>query len=122
MNDTIIKRQRKELTRLKKIYKNLPEDKLETSKKLIERIAFMLVNLEEMESRINADGLLVEMSQGKYSIERAHPLLAQYNAMVKNYCAAIKQLNEFLPPAEADEAGKALMLFATKKQPAKKQA
>ena len=122
MDDTLIKRQKKELARLKKIYKNLPKDKLDYCIKLLERVAFMFVNLEEMESRINADGLLVEMSQGKYSIERAHPLLAQYNAMVKNFCAAIKQLNEFLPPAEAETAGNALMTFVTKKQPTKKQA
>ena len=111
MDDTLKARQKKEITRLKKIYKNLPADSLENVKKLIERVAYMLVSLEEMEAKIDADGLVVSMPQGDYTIERAHPLLQPYNAMVKNYNAAVKQLSEFLPNAEVEAAGTALMKF-----------
>ena len=74
----------------------------------------MLVSLEDMEAKINQDGLVVEMPQGSYKIERAHPLLQPYNAMVKNYNATIKQLSDLEPNSEADKAGQALMMFATK--------
>ena len=57
----------------------------------------MLVSLEDMEEKINEDGLVVKMPQGSYTIERAHPLLQPYNAMVKNYNATLKQLNDLLP-------------------------
>lgn len=84
MNDTLYARQKKEQNRIKKIYKNLPKDKLEIAKKLIERAAYMFVLLEDMEAEINEDGLVVKMPQGAYKIERARPLLQPYNAMVKN--------------------------------------
>ena len=76
--------------------------------------AYMLVSLEDMEEKINEDGLVVKMPQGSYTIERAHPLLQPYNAMVKNYNATLKQLNDLLPNADAEAAGQALMMFATK--------
>lgn len=120
MQDTLKARQRKEITRLKKVYKNLPKNVFENSKKLIERAAYMLVSLEDMEEKIDADGLVVSMPQGDYTIERAHPLLQPYNAMVKNYNATVKQLNELLPDANVEAAGSALMEFVTKpKQRAK---
>ena len=120
MDDTLYSRQKKEQNRIKKIYKNLPKERLEFAKKLIERAAYMLVSLEDMEAKISEDGLVVRMPQGSYEIERAHPLLQPYNAMVKNYNATIKQLNEMLPNGDADKAGQALMMFATKPNQAAK--
>lgn len=121
MDDTLYSRQKKEQNRIKKIYKNLPKERLEIAKKLIERAAYMLVSLEDMEQKISEDGLVVTMPQGSYEIERAHPLLQPYNAMVKNYNATIKQLNEMSPNSETEKAGQALMMFATKpNQEAKK--
>ena len=114
MDSTLYARQKKEQNRIKKLYKNLPKDKLEIAKKLIERAAYMLVSLEEMEAKIDEDGLVVVMPQGNYEIERAHPLLQPYNAMVKNYNATIKQLDDLLPNSEAETAGQDLMMFATK--------
>lgn len=114
MDDTLYSRQKKEQNRIKKIYKNLPKERLEIAKKLIERAAYMLVSLEDMEAKISEDGLVVTMPQGSYQIERAHPLLQPYNAMVKNYNATIKQLNEMSPNSDTEKAGQALMMFATK--------
>lgn len=114
MDDTLNARQRKEMSRLKKLYKNLPKDTLEISKKLIERAAYMLISLEDMEEQIEADGLVVTMPQGAYDIKRAHPLLQPYNAMVKNYNATVKQLNDLLPSTDAEVAGQALLSFVTK--------
>lgn len=120
MNEITAARQKKEQNRIKKIYKNLPGEQFEIAKKLIERAAYMLVSLEDMEAKISEDGLVVVMPQGSYEIERAHPLLQPYNAMVKNYNATIKQLSELSPNTEADKAGQALMMFATKPSKARK--
>lgn len=120
MDDTLYNRQKKEQNRIKKIYKNLPKERLEIAKKLIERAAYMLVSLEDMEQKISEDGLVVTMPQGSYEIERAHPLLQPYNAMVKNYNATIKQLNEMSPNSDTEKAGQALMMFATKPNQAAK--
>ena len=105
MDDTLYTRQKKEQNRIKKIYKNLPKEQLEIAKKLIERAAYMLVSLEDMEAKINEDGLVVKMPQGAYTIERAHPLLQPYNAMVKNYNATIKRE----PAAALDVDGSVMM-------------
>lgn len=120
MNNSNNERMKKEYKKFKKLYKNLPKDRLIIAEKLIERAAYMLVSLEDMEAKISEDGLVVTMPQGAYEIERAHPLLQQYNAMVKNFNSTIKQLNESLPPVEAEAAGQALMMFAMKPQQAAK--
>lgn len=87
---------KKELSRLKKLYKDLPEDRKKLAEKLLERAAFMAISLSEMEATINVEGNMVTMPQGDYEIDRAHPLLTVYNAMIKNYAAVIKQLDAFL--------------------------
>lgn len=56
MDDTLYARQKKEQNRIKKLYKNLPKDKLEIAKKLMERAAYMLVSLEDMEEKSTRTG------------------------------------------------------------------
>ena len=115
MNEDILKIRKRELAKFKKIFANMPEDKKKINECLIERAVFMREKLADMEQRIDADGVIVSMSQGNYNIDRAHPLISQYNAMVKNYSAVIKQLCEALPPTDADRVGETLLAFATKK-------
>lgn len=115
MNEDILKIRKRELNKLKKIFANMPEDKKKINESLLERAVFMREKLCDIETRIDADGVMQAMQQGTYSIQRAHPLLSQYNAMVKNYSAVIKQLCEALPPTDADRVGETLLAFATKK-------
>lgn len=115
MNEDALKIRKKELSKFKKIFANLPETTKRINESLIERAVYMREKLADMEQRIDVDGVIVTMPQGNYTIERAHPLISQYNAMVKNYSAIIKQLCEHLPSNEADRVGEALLAFATKK-------
>lgn len=119
MNEDALKIRKRELAKVKKIFSNMPEDKKKINECLIERAVFMREKLSDMEERIDADGVIMTMPQGNYSIERAHPLISQYNAMVKNYSAIIKQLCEALPPTDADRVGEKLLAFAVK-QPIRK--
>ncbi len=120
MEKTNISEKDKELKRLKKLFKEMPDNWKKVNEKLFVRAANMAIFLSEMEEKLTAEGLIVSMQQGDYEIERAHPLLQQYNSMVKNYNATIKQLSEALPPAAAETAGSALMKFVTKpKKPTK---
>ena len=43
------------------------------------------LRIRDMEEKLATEGLIVTMPQGDYEIDRAHPLLQQYNSMVKNY-------------------------------------
>jgi len=120
MDKDAFKIRKRELNKFKKIFENMPEDKKKINESLIERAFYMREKLAAMEQRIDDDGIIVTMPQGNYQIDRAHPLLSQYNAMCKNYSAVIKQLCEHLPLSEADRVGEALLAFATKKPPARK--
>lgn len=120
MEKTNISEKDKELRRIKKLFKEMPDNWKKVNEKLFVRAANMAVFLSEMEEKLSTEGLIVTMPQGDYEIDRAHPLLQQYNSMVKNYNATIKQLSEALPPAAAERAGAALMNFVTKpKKPTK---
>lgn len=120
MEKTNISEKEKELRRIKKLFKEMPDNWKKINEKLFIRAANMAVFLADMEEKLATEGLIVKMPQGDYEIDRAHPLLQQYNSMVKNYNATIKQLSEALPPAAAETAGSALMKFVTKpKKPTK---
>lgn len=104
------KKIKKEIKKIKELYKKLPKEKGELAEKLIERAAFMVVTMEEMEDIINNEGQIVEMPQGDYTINRAHPLLSAYNTMVKNFTAVVKQLDAFLEESgETSAPGQAFM-------------
>lgn len=109
----ITERIKREKNRLKKEFKNIPKERFKTVEKLIDRAAFMLVSLEDMENIINTEGKIVEMKQGSYSIDRTHPLMKDYNVTVKNYASVIKQLIDMLPAAYVDKTGNELLGFIT---------
>lgn len=106
---------KKERNRLRKIVKKAPENRAKLHEMLIDRAAFMYASLKYMEEKILSDGYVTEMSQGTYTIDRAHPLLDKYNAMVKNYITATKQLDSMSGDTAETPAGNAVMQFAVKK-------
>lgn len=69
---------------------------------LIKELEFMKKTLTKLKKELNEKGVVTEMPQGKYSIERANPALTQYNAMIKNYQSTVKQINELLPKDSID--------------------
>ena len=109
---TLDERILREQKRLMKIFENLPEERKKLSQKLIERAAYMLISIENMEAEIKKNGLLVRMPQGKYEIEIAHPLINTHNATIKNYVSLTKQIFDLIPPTEAREkAGEEINKF-----------
>lgn len=106
-----------EKARLKKILADVPKQQVDLCERLIERAAFMLVTLMDYETAITRDGVITEMSQGSYTIQRENPAAKGYNTMVKNYQAIIKQLTDLLPDkkdAEKAAAGERLAAFVAK--------
>jgi len=88
----------------KLIIDSLPEDKKELCTGLYNELLFMQKTLNNLKENIEADGVVVEMCQGKYSISRSNPSLATYNTMIKNYSSVIKQLNEILEKVESPDS------------------
>jgi len=97
---------KKEIRRLKRIYKDLEGRKKQVVDGLINEAAYMKATLEELKVMIDEKGPIDEMSQGSYSILREHPAVKTYNTMIQRYTTVIKQLADLLPkelPKEDDD-------------------
>jgi len=93
------KRVSTEKARLKKIYKDIAEDKKQLIDGLINRAAFMRITLEDMEVDLDTNGFVEEFSQSEKlaPYERERPVARLYNTMNKNYQSIIKQLADLTP-------------------------
>lgn len=89
---------KKETQRLKKMFKELSDNKKKMAEKLIENASFMSITLDELKEDIKVYGVKETYVNGvnqfgfKESIESK-----TYNTMVKNYMNIVKQLNDMLP-------------------------
>ncbi|MGJ9383225.1 hypothetical protein [Salipaludibacillus sp. CF4.18] len=88
---------KKEVSRLKRNFKELEKDKKDGMESLIHEAAFMRVTLGILKDDINSNGAVDEMTQGDYTIMRESPAVKTYNTMIQRYTAAMKELNSFLP-------------------------
>lgn len=97
-----VRRISQEIKRLKAIYKDLPEEKLIMAMHLIERVAFQLVTLEDLEEEINRTGFLEAYQNGdKQTGIKQSAALQAYNSLYKNYAATLKELTAILPERRA---------------------
>ena len=91
------KRIKRELTRLRKSFKPLPEDKRRLAEGLMQEAAFMRVTLEETREIIDQEGVIELFEQGKQRFLREHPATKVYAALINRYSAVVKQLIDLLP-------------------------
>jgi len=94
---------RTEIARLNKIFNDLPANKLNLAKGLIESASFMKVTLSDMEKDLLKNGSVGYYSQSPDlpTFERTRPVAQLYNTMNKNYQTIIKQLTDMLPKDES---------------------
>ncbi len=90
-----------ENTRLKGVFKDLDENKKKVVMPLIQKAAFMHVELEELQKVIEEEGCVCEYKNGanQYGTKKS-PEVDVYNTMIKNYTAIIKTLAELAPAAQ----------------------
>lgn len=92
---------KKEIAKLKKIYKNIEKDKFDTVFSLIEEVAFMTIALKDLKETINREGTKSEYQNGanqwgtKPSVE-----YDQYLKTIDKHMKAVKQLTDLLPKDE----------------------
>lgn len=92
-----------EAKRLWANYDGLPESKKVVADGLIERAAFMRIELEDLEEYLSVNGWTEPFSQGNQEpYDRARPQGQTYHTMNANYQKIIKQLDAMLPKVEAD--------------------
>lgn len=119
------KSQRKEIAKLKKIFKNLDENKQKVAQKLIESAAFLAVELKELEDAISVEGVVEEYQNGQYQCGfKKSSKVEVYNAFIKNYTSVIKQLCDMVPSEDGfgsnQAAGNELLKLVTMPKPIKK--
>lgn len=85
---------------LKSVFEGLDNNKSKLALSLLDKAEFMEETLKELQIKVKTDGVVTEMCQGDYTIERENPALKSYNTTIKNYTAVIKQLNDMLPAKE----------------------
>lgn len=90
-----------EKTRLKGIFKELDENKKKLVTPLIEKAAFMSIELDELQKQIEENGWTSEYKNGEnqYGTKKS-PEAETYIALSKNYAAIIKQLTDLVPAAK----------------------
>lgn len=92
---------KQEITRLRGVYKELDENKKKIIFPLIQKAAFMHVELEELQKHLAENGFTEEYQNGENQHGRKRsPEADVYIALTKNYTAINKQLTELAPAAK----------------------
>jgi len=85
---------------LRSVFEKLDNNRSKLALSLLDKAEFMEDTLKELQAKVKLDGVVTEMCQGNYNIERENPALKSYNTTIKNYTAVVKQLNDMLPIKE----------------------
>lgn len=107
------KRIKKEIQKLKKIYKSTNKNKNDRMQELIYRASFLLILSQDMESElIECESFTTTTINATQTFTKSNPLLKDYRDTVKSYQSVIKQLEDLnkddnlspekLPPDELD--------------------
>lgn len=86
----------KEIDRLNAVFDELPDREKEVAKGLIERVAFMTIQLEILEDNIKTKGPTYIFQNGKQRMLVENPAQKSYNTMMQRYTAAYKELFNLL--------------------------
>lgn len=90
---------RSEKNRLNRLFKGLEEKKKKLAVGLIERAAFMRVELEDLEADLKENGWTEPFQQSEKvePYDRARPQGQTYNTMNTSYQKIMRQLHDMLP-------------------------
>ncbi len=103
---------KKEMRKLRRLFKNLPKDKRQAADGLIQEAAFMRATLEEARHIIDQQGIIEVFEQGSQRFLREHPATKVYNTMINRYAAVCKQLFDMVPDLDVGkQAEDELMAF-----------
>jgi hypothetical protein len=94
-----------EVDRLNSIFIDLSEARRETAKELIERIAFMTIQLEILEESIKSKGPTYLFKQGTQKMIIENPAQKSYNTMMNRYTTAYDKLFTLLSKMEDQQPG-----------------
>ncbi|MGM9917475.1 hypothetical protein [Anaerotignum sp.] len=93
-----------EFRKLKRIFKEIPENKKKVVEKLMDNAAFMAEQLELLQRDIQEKGYVSEYQNGEnqWGTKKA-PEVEIYTATIKNYSSVIKQLLDLMPETDGNK-------------------
>lgn len=97
-----------DMRELKKLLKDVPEDRQPIAKSLYNELLFMQQTLSVLKQRVADEGPVSDFKQGKQEFLREHPALKAYNTTVQKYSLLYKQLMEIMPESGQDSADELL--------------
>ena len=101
----------KDMKQLKKMIKQIPEDRKPIAEKLAKEIVFMGETLDELKEAVKENGAVDLFEQGKQKFMRESPALKAYNTTIQRYSLLYKQLTDLLPKQAQDNTDNALYEF-----------
>ena len=101
----------KEMKKLKKILKEIPQDRQAVAQSLYTELVFMQKTLEKLRQQVEEEGPTAMFKQGKQEFLREHPALKGYNTTVQRYSLLYKQLTDLLPPTAGTQQSDPLIDF-----------
>ena len=105
------RRTKQELAKLRKLFRQIPDDRRQVVDGLIREAAWMRVTLEETRAVVDREGVVSQFVQGRQRFAREHPAAKLYAALINRYVLVVKSLLDLLPAQERAQQEDELMKF-----------
>ena len=107
---------KKEMSKLRRLFRDMEKSTMDTVSSLIKNAAFMAVTLDDLQETINLEGAISTYQNGEnQSGTKKSPEVEIYNTMIKNHMAIMKQLSDLLPKGNALGVGDGFEAFVGSK-------
>lgn len=100
-----------DMMKVKKLLKEIPEDRKPIAQGLYEELVFMQNTMKNLKEQVETDGAVSMFKQGKQEFLREHPALTAYNKTIQRYTQVYKQFIDLLPVADEKDAQDPLIDF-----------
>lgn len=105
-----------DMRKVKKLLKDVPEDRRAIAQGLYNELVFMQNTLQDLKEQVEEEGAVSMFKQGKQEFLREHPALKAYNTTIQRYNLIYKQFIDLLPVSEGAEANDPLIEFISQKE------
>lgn len=105
-----------EKNRIKKVYKDIPREKLKVVEGLISEASFMKITLEEARADLLKNGMTEIFEQGPNVYNRKRPEVEIYTSLIQRYSQVMKQLIDYMPEEEQKEENDELKEFLNRRK------
>lgn len=93
-----------ELTKLEKLFEDLPDNQLKLAAGLLQNAAFMAVTLRDLQQEVIGKGAVIVCQSGNgFATIKDNPAQKAYTTMVARYTNIIAKLSAMLPPEEEED-------------------